>query len=200
LREMFVLLTVASCLGAYLSPPPGVQRQSGGRLELPAAAQQLIAVGSAVLITACSAGPALAAEVMTTPQCLISCNQECNALAPGNKGYCATQCDDFCESLDPVASGAVVASDASKDCSGYKTDKAKEYCEAENAKAVAPRAPAGKDLGIFGDSGVSYSKGVEDLFATAFGATRQNKNLNEADVGAFASDIGGAAFKAAFGK
>ena len=52
--------------------------------------------------------------------------------------------------------------------------------------------------GIFGDSGVSYSKGVEDLFATAFGATRQNKNVR-GDVGGFASDIGSAAEAAIFG-
>lgn len=56
-----------------------------------------------------------------------------------------------------------------------------------------------KDLGIFGDSGVSYSKGVEDFFATAFGATRQSKNVNKANVGEFASDVFTAA-KAAAGK
>jgi hypothetical protein len=54
--------------------------------------------------------------------------------------------------------------------------------------------------GIFGDSGVAYSKGVEDLFATAFGATRQNKNVKEADLGAFAADIGDAARAALLGK
>jgi len=57
-----------------------------------------------------------------------------------------------------------------------------------------------KDLGIFGDSGVSYSKGVEDFFATAFGATRQSKNVNKADVGDFASDVLSAAKAAAVGK
>ena len=53
--------------------------------------------------------------------------------------------------------------------------------------------------GIFGDSGVSYSSGVEDLLATAFGAKQQAKNVNSADVGGFASDIGNAAKSAFFG-
>ena len=56
------------------------------------------------------------------------------------------------------------------------------------------------DLGIFGDSGVSYSKGVEDLFATVFGATRQSKNVNTADVDGFTSDIASAAKAAVFGE
>ena len=41
-----------------------------------------------------------------------------------------------------------------------------------------------------GDSGVGYSKGFEDLFATAFGAKRQSKKINEANVGEFASEVG----------
>ena len=43
--------------------------------------------------------------------------------------------------------------------------------------------------GIFGDSGVSYSKGVEDLLATAFGATQQAKPVNQANVDQFAGEI-----------
>ena len=133
---------------------------------------------------------------MTTPECKLECNKECNALAPGNKDYCSSQCETYCNDLDPVAAGTPVAT---KDCGNYKTDAAKAFCQKENAAALAPKMPASKDLGLFGDSGVSYSKGVEDLFATAFGATRQNKNVNDADVGAFASDIGGAAIKAITG-
>ena len=101
---------------------------------------------------------------------------------------------------------ARVAANGAKDCSMYKTDKAKAYCASQNQKAAASASAAAKPMtglemnnGIFGDSGVSYSKGVEDLFATAFGATRQNKNVREADVGGFASDIGSAAKAAIFG-
>ena len=148
---------------------------------------------------------------MTVAQCGIECNDECNKLAPGNKDYCATQCTDFCDNLSPdqLAKGSAAGGDgaspsaaaATKDCSGYKTDAARAWCGKENDKAVAATLPQRKqDNGIFGDSGVSYSKGVEDLFATAFGATRQNQNVKEADVGAFAGDIGNAAAKAVFGK
>jgi len=165
-----------------------------------AVAKQLLAVGGAVLIS--SAAPVLAAdEVMTTPQCKLECNKECNAAAPGNKDYCATNCDDYCESFNPGSAALAIASDtkpvaAAKDCSKYKSKEALQWCDEQNEKALAPVKPGGTDLGAFGDLGVTYSKGVEDLFATAFGATRQNKNVKEADVGAFAGDIGTAALKA----
>ena len=55
-------------------------------------------------------------------------------------------------------------------------------------------------MGIFGDSGVSYSSGVEDLLATAFGATRQSKNVNEANLDEFAGDVADKAAKALLGK
>jgi hypothetical protein len=50
--------------------------------------------------------------------------------------------------------------------------------------------------GIFGDSGVAYSRGAEDFFATAFGATRQSKDVRKANAGEFAGEVGNA-FKAA---
>ena len=152
---------------------------------------------------------AIAADAPDVP-CDKACFKECNALAPGNEAYCKDQCDTYCAEAGPTGASDVLRSDVTaaanakqSDCSGYKTDKAKAFCEAENQKAVAalkPKTGLEMNNGIFGDSGVAYSKGVEDLFATAFGATRQNKNVKEADVGAFASDIGDAARVAILGK
>ena len=100
-----------------------------------------------------------------------------------------------------VAPGAAaIAIGSGKDCKEqYKTKAAVDYCETqkEEGKMAAVR---GKDLGIFGDSGVSYSSGIEDLFATAFGAKRQNKPVGEADFGGFASEVGEAAKAAVLGK
>ena len=143
--------------------------------------------------------------------CDQACFKECNAIAPGNEGYCRDQCTTYCAEQGPTGASDVLRTDVTaangaKDCSMYKTDKAKAYCASQNQKAAASASAAAKPMtglemnnGIFGDSGVSYSKGVEDLFATAFGATRQNKNVREADVGGFASDIGSAAKAAIFG-
>uniref|UniRef100_A0A7S4B0N7 Uncharacterized protein n=1 Tax=Chrysotila carterae TaxID=13221 RepID=A0A7S4B0N7_CHRCT len=106
--------------------------------------------------------------------CRKDCFKECNALAPGNQAYCAQQCDDYCADAEVTGAADVLRSD--------------------------PSSPSTENnLGIFGDSGVSYSKGVEDLFATAFGATRQGTNVNKADVGNFASDVVAAAKAAAAG-
>ena len=157
-------------------------------------------------------GPAPHALAATaTPEavpCDKACFKECDAIAPGNEGYCKSQCDTYCADAGPNGSADVLRTDVTaavptKDCSGYRTDKAKGYCEAQNQKAIAdalPRTGLEMNNGIFGDSGVAYSKGVEDLFATAFGATRQNKNVKEADLGAFAADIGDAARAALLGK
>jgi len=198
---MLAIVTVA--LTAFSSPLRPV-RHAPPEDAFSAVQQLLATVGSAVLISTVAVVPPSFAEQapMTTPECKLECKKECNALAPGNEGYCGGQCDDFCDNLAPAAStsaGMGAQAEAAKDCSGYKTDKAKEYCEAQNVKALTPVKPGRDDLGIFGDSGVAYSKGVEDLFATAFGATRQNQNVKDADVGAFASDIGSAAVKAITG-
>ena len=61
-------------------------------------------------------------------------------------------------------------------------------CEGQMCE-FGPSRSAGKTGGIFGDSGVSYSKGVEDLLATAFGATQQAKPVNQANVDQFAGEI-----------
>ena len=53
--------------------------------------------------------------------------------------------------------------------------------------------------GIFGDSGVTYSKGVEDLLASAFGATRQAKPLKDANVDEYAGELADKAKAAIFG-
>eukprot|EP00965_Chrysotila_dentata_P225911 6195068-Pleurochrysis_carterae.AAC.4 len=68
--------------------------------------------------------------------CRKDCFKECNALAPGNQAYCAQQCDDYCADAEVTGAADVLRSD--------------------------PSSPSTENnLGIFGDSGVSYSKGVE---------------------------------------
>merc|ERR1719203_1114558 len=49
----------------------------------------------------------------TLINCRAECFKECNALAPGNKKYCASQCDSYCEEAGPVGSKDVVRSDLS---------------------------------------------------------------------------------------
>ena len=68
------------------------------------------------------------------------------------------------------------------------------------AALAAAKGDLSKNLGIFGDSGVEYSNGVEDFFATIFGAKQQNTNINKADIGAFTDDIAKAGQAAFFGK
>jgi hypothetical protein len=41
--------------------------------------------------------PAHAEGEITPATCKAECFKECNAVAPGNQGYCATQCDSFCD-------------------------------------------------------------------------------------------------------
>ena len=147
--------------------------------------------------------PAYAAEAesdpRSSPSCAKDCFRECDIVAPGNQQYCKTQCDDYCASGGPVGKDDVLRSDVTAaapvaagkgDCSNYKTDAAKAYCQKELAADNAAAGPP-KEMnnGIFGDSGVSYSKGVEDLLATAFGATRQAKPLSEAKVDEFGGEV-----------
>ena len=62
-------------------------------------------------------------------------------------------------------------------------------------------SPCSPQNGIFGDSGAaSYSQGVEDLLASAFGATRQSKNVNEANLDDYTGEILSKAGKAIFGQ
>ena len=105
---------------------------------------------------------------------------------------------DPSEAAPAAAAIAIGGGEAKRDCSTYKTKAAVEYCENQKAESQLA-AVRGKDLGIFGDSGVAYSSGIEDLFATAFGAKRQNKPVGEADFGGFASEVGEAAKKAVLG-
>ena len=137
------------------------------------------------------------AEDAVAGDCMTDCVRECNLVAPGNVGYCETQCDTYCKEAGPTGTGDVLRSDVTEsygsDCSRYKTDAAKSYCE-KKGKAVAKapsQAPNSLQMnnGIFGDSGVVYSKGVEDLLASAFGATRQAKPLGDANVDAFAGEV-----------
>lgn len=212
------LLSVASA-GALA--PPAVS--TGSRSPSCAALSRRAALASSAAALFASSSAALAAttEAVAAPgDCRKDCFRECNALAPGNQAYCAAQCDSYCDGLgalgkddvvrsdlsDAEASAAApaVASSAAKDCSVYKTDAAAKYCEKENKEKAAALAAAkgdlSKNLGIFGDSGVEYSNGVEDFFATIFGAKQQNTNINKADIGAFTDDIAKAGQAAFFGK
>ena len=98
-------------------------------------------------------------------------------MAPGSGAYCTSSCDTYCAEVgddyqkDVVRGEATPAADTSK-CDAYKTDAAKKYCgEQAVSKAKATRAaaaaedasPLAMNNGIFGDSGVTYSKGVEEL-------------------------------------
>ena len=132
--------------------------------------QPALALTCAALLSLSPAPPCAAVEVADVP-CPVACFKECDVVAPGNKGYCAAQCDSYCDSL-----GA----------KGYQDQVSKD--RSEDSDTAAPLSTK-MDNGIFGDSGVVYSKGVEDLFATAFGAKRQSKDVTKADVGEFASDL-----------
>jgi len=106
---------------------------------------------------------------LTGENCEPACIRECDGVAPGNLDYCKEQCKSFCDSQGPTGT---------------------------DANLTPEQKQLSTNNGLFGDSGISYSKAVEDLFATAFGAKRQNQNVNEADVGGFADDIFNAAKKA----
>ena len=68
--------------------PPQLTRRSLGGL-LPALAPALVALPSQ---------PALAADLKK--DCIKDCVSNCNRVAPGNKAYCAVQCEDYCAQDD----------------------------------------------------------------------------------------------------
>ena len=162
MRSAHLLLALAASAAALRLPSARV-----GAIEssVRASRRQVLALGVAHLGTRATAARA---EEAVTDDCSAPCFKECNAVAPGNQGYCASQCEDYC---------------ASRGADAPKLD----------AKSSTP--DTSKSLGMFGDSGVSYGNGLENLLATTFGATRQGKNVNKADVGAFTSDIAAAAVK-----
>jgi hypothetical protein len=66
----------------------------------PAVTRRLAIIGTlpAVFLGRLAAG----AEEPAPPSpasCRSDCFKECNAVAPGNQGYCATQCDNFCDEV-----------------------------------------------------------------------------------------------------
>ena len=109
--------------------------------------------------------------------CQLDCFRECNKVAPGSGAYCTSQCDTYCEEVGDSYQSDVVRGEATpapavadgKDCGKqFKTEAAVKYCEGQKvaaAKAAQPYDPLAMNNGIFGDSGVTYSKGVEDLLA-----------------------------------
>ena len=68
--------------------PPQLTRRSLGGL-LPALAPALVALPSQT---------ALAADLKK--DCIKDCVSNCNRVAPGNKAYCAVQCEDYCAQDD----------------------------------------------------------------------------------------------------
>jgi hypothetical protein len=143
-------------------------------LRLPAAIHQQVAVACCAAAL-CAPLPSAAVEYVVS--CNADCVKECNQVAPGNKEYCQNQCDAYCAEEGAKGKGDVLRSDPS-------------LTKEENTELKSIQM----NNGIFGDSGaVSYSKGIEDLLATTFGATRQAKPLNKAEVGNFVNDISDAA-------
>ena len=94
-------------------------------------------------------------------------------MAPGSGAYCTSSCDTYCEEVGSDYQGDVVRGEATPaadgKCDAYKTDAAKKYCgeqaasAAKASKAADDASPLAMNNGIFGDSGVVYSKGLEDL-------------------------------------
>ena len=141
-------------------------------------------------------------------------------MAPGSGAYCTSQCDSYCEEVGGDYQGDVVrgeatpgagaqaasAQAASGKCDAYKTEAAKKYCgeqaasAAKAARAADDASPLAMNNGIFGDSGVTYSKGLEELFGVVFGANRQNQDVSKANVEEFGGDIAAAAKKAFVGQ
>ena len=132
-------------------------------------------------------------------------------MAPGSGAYCTSSCDTYCAEVgddyqkDVVRGEATPAADTSK-CDAYKTEAAKKYCgeqaasAAKAARAADDASPLAMNNGIFGDSGVTYSKGLEELFGVVFGANRQNQDVSKANVEEFGGDIAAAAKKAFVGQ
>lgn len=206
---------LSSCSASLTQAPLSAPTLSAAAAATPltATTSRRAALGLGLGAALFSGLPAFAAEEVQdprlSPSCAADCFRECDIVAPGNQKYCKEQCDDYCATAGPTGKSDVVRSDlseatplaAGKDCSNYKTDAAKAYCEKESRAAVAASIGAPKQMnnGIFGDSGVSYSAGIEDLLATTFGATRQNKNVNEAKVDEYGGEILEKAQKAFFG-
>ena len=215
-----VLVAPSSSLVVPSMPPPATAAAAASGLSAAASSsrRQVLALGlgsAALSLFSPAARAEEVADPRLSPSCPADCFRECDIVAPGNQKYCKEQCDDYCATAGPTGKDDVLRGDPSeaaavkplavstaKDCSQYKTDAAKAYCEKETRAAAAAAAGGPKNMnnGIFGDSGVSYSSGVEDLLATAFGATRQNKNVNEANVDEYGGEILNKAQKAFFGK
>ena len=86
-----VLYTIAPL--AFTLQPPTAGPQASIEQTLSAFGRQAAVVGAAVLL---SVGPTPAA---LAENCQLDCFRECDAVAPGNKGYCSKQCDAYCEEV-----------------------------------------------------------------------------------------------------
>tara|TARA_B110001452_G_scaffold178564_1_gene149809 strand:+ start:313 stop:885 length:573 start_codon:yes stop_codon:yes gene_type:complete len=187
-----MIALLSATLGLRVPPPPAASAVLSRRGAL-----------FAGLAAASGLAPPAALAAEATKECLSGCFKECNSITKSG-AYCSEQCDSYCSEEGAKGADDVLRSDVTgqtaekKDCSTYKTDKAKAWCAGENERTLAALRSndIDKNLGLFGDSGVTYGKGLEDLFATAFGATRQSQPLNSADIGSFADEIGAAASRA----
>jgi hypothetical protein len=166
--------------------------------------RHLMAIGAAAMLAYVATTPALAEDdgkPKTLQECKKECNTECNAIGPGNEDYCTGNCDDFCANPNPLTSSLEVnVSKITVDCSGYKTTKAKQYCEEQNRKAIrkerdselgVPTSEADANPDIYGGASTPIASRVQKLLAATFGATKQS-DPTKVDVGGYVGDIGGA--------
>ena len=208
---------------SLLAPTAAALLLPGAPTDVAALQRTLHRQGAALAATLCirlaTTAPALKAAQLDR-------FKECNKVVPGSGAYCTSTCSSYCEEQAAlpaeeqdglIKAGAAAAPAATPAqvqearCNKkYKTDAAIEFCVKDAQKAAvaakqkvgfddagnARAQNVGKDMGIFGDSGVTYGKGLEDPFATAFGATRQTKP-NEVNVDSFKSEIFEAAKRAA---
>ena len=176
--SLLFLVMTSGVVALRLSPLASMLQE-----RLAAAGPHALALSTAALLAVSPPGAVLAEDGAL---CTADCFRECNALAPGNEGYCTAQCDTYCESLGP---------------NGYDPSKRDTtQSDKEDERALAERNKLLVNNGIAGDLGaVKTSSGVEDLLAAAFGAKRQSKDVNKADIGEYASELTATAAKVVLG-
>ena len=139
-----VQLCLLGTTSALRTPPICLTRRS----LLPAAA-------AAIFSGPLSTLPARAADPQSG-DCKADCFRECNAVAPGNDGYCKDQCDTYCADNPGYGKSDVVRQDLSeaggaggaapkqlvsnsgRSCDSYKSEAGRNYClkEASGGKAA----------------------------------------------------------------
>jgi len=91
------LVTFAAAFVASLGTPHFIRAAARplSRVQTaPVARRQFLGIG---LGAASLAGLAPSASAITVEACVSRCVPECNKAVPGNEGYCASTCADYCE-------------------------------------------------------------------------------------------------------